>query len=80
MNKHIQGWINAFALNKFPGSSLCFHVKPLFLNSHSFQNFSKMTGDNNKNYQFTQKTNPTTGRWEWVAELKDEHDYFTGNI
>ena len=37
-----------------------------------------MKGDSNQNFQFTQKTNPTTGNWEWVAETKDEHDYFTG--
>ena len=29
-------------------------------------------------YQFTEATNPTTGKKEWVAEVMDEHDYVTG--
>jgi len=34
--------------------------------------------ENCQKYQFTEATNPTTGKKEWVAELLDEHDYFTG--
>jgi len=29
-------------------------------------------------YHFAQKVNPLTGKYEWIVEHHDEHDYFTG--